>query len=136
MNKTLRITFTILGLVTGTAVLVLVGMYLGQAGWNTAGSTSGSMMGGMMPGMPGMPGMMGSGFTNGFGSLGWPGMLLGWVVNLGLIFGTVVLVVWLVRQVSAPPTGTTVAPREILDQRYARGEITREEFELMKKDLQ
>jgi putative membrane protein len=47
--------------------------------------------------------------------------------------------VWLARAIfnsggsqhlPSPPTA-----REILDQRYARGELTREQYELMKQDL-
>ncbi|GAB4577371.1 MAG: hypothetical protein Fur0022_01020 [Anaerolineales bacterium] len=141
MNKTLRITFTILGIV---GILVLLGIFFGRAGWNMAGPWTGSMMGGgMMNGMgqgmmPGhMPGIMGGGFTNGWGSLGWPGnwpgMILGWLVNLGLIIGAVFLVTWLVRGASASSRGSATAgqfpaPREVLQTRYARGEITREQY--------
>jgi len=147
MNKTLRITFTILGLVV---VLVLLGIFFGRSG-NMAGFWPGSMMGlaqngtgnvpyGMMGGgmMNGMgPGMMGSGITNGWGTFGWPGMILGWIVNIGLIVGVVLLVVWLVRRVAAPGQGLAnpfqaqtgfPTPREVLQTRYARGEITREQY--------
>ena len=69
----------------------------------------------------------------GFGGFGL-GMIIFWIV---IIVG----IVWLVKSLSGnaqTPTwlqGGTNA-REILDQRYARGEITQDEFEAMKQDLQ
>ena len=62
-------------------------------------------------------------------------MLLFWAV---LIAGAV----WLAKVVFVGRERPTVAPgapgpnpREVLDQRYARGEITREEYELIRADL-
>ena len=55
--------------------------------------------------------------------------------------GLIALAVWLVKvlfspnHVSHPPVGNTASPREILDQRYARSEMTREQYEQMKQDL-
>ena len=71
-----------------------------------------------------------------FGGIGLLLMVLFWGV---LIAGGV----WLVKAVftSAPQNyaGNTISsqasPREILDQRYARGEISREEYERIKSDL-
>jgi len=71
-----------------------------------------------------------------FGGLGLILMVLFWGA---LIFGGV----WLVKTVftSSPQTHSGNAaekqpsPREILDQRYARGEISREEYEQIKADL-
>ena len=133
MNKTLRITFTILGVV---AVLALLGFVFGRSGWNTSGFWPGGMMGsGTMHGI--RPGMMGRGFTTGWGNFGWPGMILGLIINIGLIIGVVLLVVWLVQRVSASIQGNqapyglvggSVNPREILQARYAHGEITREQY--------
>jgi putative membrane protein len=76
-------------------------------------------------------------FGMGFGIVGLLLMLLFWG---GLIFGAV----WLVRalfQVGAQsgPSGRTDrdnSPRDILDQRYARGEITRQQYEGMRQDLE
>lgn len=74
----------------------------------------------------------------GFGNFGWLGMILGLIINIGLIVGVVLLIVWLVKRVSAPnqgfqppygPVGGSLgSPREILQARYARGEITREQY--------
>jgi putative membrane protein len=89
-------------------------------------------------------GMHGFGFW-GLGNLGWPGMILGLIINIGLIVGVVLLVVWLMKRVSAPNQGTQVpygpvggslgGPREILQARYARGEITREQYLEILADL-
>lgn len=138
VNKTLRITFTILAIV---GILVLLGFFFGRSGWNMTGLTQGGVTNtpyGMMNGMG--PGMMGGGFTNGFVTFGWPGMILGWIVNIGLIVGAIFLVVWLVNRVSVPGQGSASAglfsaPREILQTRYARGEITREQYLEMLGDV-
>ncbi len=86
--------------------------------------------------------MNGYGF-GGFGTFGWIGMILNLVITIGLIVGIVLLVVWLVRrfntggQTSATygQSNVQITLREILQRRYARGEITREQYELMKSDL-
>ena len=87
-----------------------------------------------------MGGMMGG---TGFGTLGLLGGILNLVVTAGLILGVVVLAVWLVRKVGAdgsliptarwPEPGPS--PREILQRRYAGGEITREQFQQMLADV-
>jgi len=80
------------------------------------------------------------GGTDFFG--GWGGTLMMFFMGffwILLIVGGIVLVWWLVTQARpAPPTHP--APREetaleILNKRYAKGEITKEEYESMKKDL-
>lgn len=80
--------------------------------------------------------MMMTGIGMGLGGIGLILMLLFWG---SLIFGGV----WLVRTIFAnnqqkePKAGSMkrVTPRETLDQRYARGEINREEYETIKSDL-
>ena len=67
----------------------------------------------------------------GFGMVG--GMLLFWVV---LIVLAVLLVRGLFQTNQANPTNQSPTARQILQQRYARGEITQEQFQLMMKDLQ
>ena len=61
-----------------------------------------------------------------------------------LIFwgGLIAFAIWLVKSLFASsrrPTNTTqvleLNANKILDQRYARGELTREQYELMKNDL-
>ena len=87
-----------------------------------------------------MGGMMGgTGFGSGFG-------LIGLLLNLVIIVGIVVLVIWAVRQFSSSGQGsgpagqqnnrqTEATPREIIEKRYARGEITRAQYQEMLSDL-
>ncbi len=71
----------------------------------------------------------------GYGMMGFG--LIGLLFNALIIAGIVVLVVWAVRRFSDPAGrqagGQT--PREIVQARYARGEITREQYENMLDDL-
>ena len=65
----------------------------------------------------------------------------------GLLFmflflaGVIVLAIWLVSVLfprTARPTALDdqdLSARQILDRRYARGEITREQYETMKQDI-
>lgn len=76
-----------------------------------------------------------TGFGMGFGLIGLLVMGLFWI-------GLILLVVWMVRALFQGGQRTPNSPadrgpsaREILNQRYARGEITREQFELMRRDL-
>ena len=79
--------------------------------------------------------MMGTGWGNmmggwnGFGILGWIPMLLFWIL---LILGVVALIRYLGRSGQQRDSKT---PLEILKERYAKGEIDKNEFEGMKKDL-
>lgn len=79
------------------------------------------------------PGMMGYGY----GYSGWWGLvtLLFWVLAIA---GGVALVVWLVRQGqgSHPAAGGEDRALATLRERYARGEITQDEFEQMRRTLQ
>ena len=75
------------------------------------------------------------GFGMGFG-------VLGIVIMLGFWVGLIMLSVWIVKslfQGTGNPTNTNEGnfskPKEILDQRYSRGEITRDQYELMKQDI-
>jgi putative membrane protein len=62
------------------------------------------------------------------------GMMLGMLVFWGLVITGVVLGIrWLVRQGSAESKGDRAL--DILRERYARGEINREEFLARKRDL-
>jgi putative membrane protein len=88
-----------------------------------------------------MGGMMG-GF--GFGSLGWIGMILNLVITIGVIVGVVLLIVWLVRRASGDSVGRSLlersagvqsSPKEILQLRYAQGEINSQQYQEMLSDL-
>lgn len=81
----------------------------------------------------------------GYGNFGWFGiisMLLGLVITIGLIVGLVLLALSLLRRPgpgagpwTQPRAGEQLSPREILQIRYARGEITREQYQQMLADL-
>ena len=72
----------------------------------------------------------------GFDGMGWGWIGLG-IVHMALfwilvILGIVVLVKWLA---GGGPSRVEGRALEILKERYARGELTREEFERMKRDV-
>ena len=79
----------------------------------------------------------GQGMMGGFGGGGWFGsifMLIFWGL---IIVGLVLLIRWLVfatRRGEDPARGGSRA-MDILKERYARGEIDREEFEQRRRDL-
>lgn len=80
--------------------------------------------------------MMGGGGMMGYGGFG----LIDLLFNLVIIIGVVVLVVWAVRRFTNGTSGWnqlsgSQSPREILQARYARGEITREQYQQMLSDL-
>ena len=74
---------------------------------------------------------------NGF--VGW-GMGFGFIFMLlfwGLIIlGIVTLIRWLMTQSPTSRSPDNKTPLEIVQERYARGEIDREEYEQKKRDLQ
>lgn len=79
---------------------------------------------------------MGGGGMMGFGGFG----LIGLLFNLAIIDGVVVLIVWAVKRFSSGTTSwdrsaANQSPREILQARYARGGITREQYQQMLSDL-
>jgi len=70
------------------------------------------------------------------GTFGW-WMVAGWIWML-LFWGAIVgLVIWGVNKFTSASRSSEDrgAPLEIAKMRYARGEITKEEFEQLKKDL-
>lgn len=83
----------------------------------------------------------GLGWFGGMGGYGWAGLLL----NVLLILGFILLVVWIVRKgfsfTSGGPSSNAsldrqAAPKEILAVRYARGEIDRDEYRNTLADLE
>jgi putative membrane protein len=79
----------------------------------------------------GMMGWGGSGY--GISIFGWLFMLLFW----GLIIVGLVLLVRLLWNQSRPSGGSSIgeAPLDILKRRYAKGEITKEEYDQIRRDL-
>ena len=75
----------------------------------------------------------GIGFGAGWGmGFGGPFMILTWVLVIAAI---VVLVKWLADS-STDRSARDKAPLEILRERYARGEIDRQEYEQKRRDLE
>ena len=66
------------------------------------------------------------------GVSGW-----GWMVLWMALFwgGTIVLVIWGVRNWTGSNRQGSSSPLEILEERYARGEIDREEFDSRRQHL-
>lgn len=98
------------------------------------------MMGGGMMG--------GGGFGPAFGGFGLWGGLIGLLFNLAILVGIVLLVIWAVQRLnrSANSVAPTISPNgsgtgqsgsahEILKVRYARGELTRDEYQTMLNDV-
>ncbi len=88
-------------------------------------------------------GMMG-GFGSGFGGLGLIGTFVNLAITLAFIVGLVLLVAWLWRRVnlggqvlavSQPQVKAGASPKDVLQTRYAQGEITREQYQQMLADL-
>lgn len=83
-------------------------------------------------------GMLGPGMMRGgmMGSYGWGFSPFGAILSLAswglLIGGGVLLAVWLVRNSGRSSSQSTL---DILKARYAKGEITKEQYEQMKRDL-
>ena len=84
--------------------------------------------------MWGWPNMMG-GF---FGGMGWVGMILGFIFFIAIIVGIILLIVWLVKRTTQLPSGLKTESKalETLKERYAKGEISKEQYEQIKKDIQ
>jgi putative membrane protein len=93
--------------------------------------------------------MMGGaqGVMGGFG-FGLGGGLIGLVFNIALLVGLVLLVIWAVQKFSGSANtgpqaisrtgsgaGQVPSAREVLDIRYARGELTREDYQAVLGDL-
>ncbi|MBI4201657.1 MAG: SHOCT domain-containing protein [Chloroflexi bacterium] len=70
-------------------------------------------------------------------NVGWGWMALGWLWMV-VFWGAIIwLVVWAVGRLTQGqrPAGQGPTPLEITQARYARGEITREQYEQLKRDL-
>lgn len=71
---------------------------------------------------------------HGFNGMGW-GMGIGWIFGL-LVFA---VIIWLIFRMVNTNQGVPAFPNKtalaILDERYARGEISKEEYEDMKREI-
>ena len=74
---------------------------------------------------------------------GWPmmgfggiGMIFGFIFFVLIVIGVILLIVWLIRRTGYNITDkTNTRSLEILKERYAKGELTKEQYENMKKEL-
>lgn len=79
-----------------------------------------------------MPGWMMSGWGMGYGFFGWLMMFLFWI----LIIAAVLLGVrWFIDQGKLKGSSVEETPLDILKKRYASGEIDKEKFETMRREL-
>lgn len=76
-----------------------------------------------------------NGFGMGFGGFGFLFMAIFWIVIIAAA-------IWLLSNLfprdsaSRPPQGTPDSAVDILKRRYARGEVTKEEYAAMRHDLE
>jgi|SRR5579859_356507 len=90
----------------------------------------------MMSQMSGMTGsgMMGSTLANGMAFWTSPWYWFGWLLFAALLVLLIVGVVWMIRATRRPASGPET-PLNILQLRLARGEVSPEQFEAMKRQL-
>ncbi len=107
-------------------ILSIILLVLGGAPAALAQGPGGGFMG---------PGMMGSWGMR----MGWPGMIFMWLFWALIIVGLILLIRWLLQSTReirpAVPASPGSRALDILAERYARGEIDREEYEEKKRDL-
>ncbi len=89
----------------------------------------------------------GFGHFGAFGGLGWIRLIFGGMLMFAFLLGAILLIVWLARMFLQRERGyryggssTSVPPSQpaaldIVQTRYAKGEITREEYKQMLEDL-
>jgi putative membrane protein len=68
-------------------------------------------------------------------SWGWGGMILGPIMMIIILIAVVLLVRWLVNP-GHSDAHPHKSPRDILEERYAKGEIDRQEFEERRRVLE
>lgn len=71
------------------------------------------------------------GSVGNLGAWSWIGFILNLIFWIGLFAGLTLLVVRALR----PPAVSQSTTKEMLQAQYARGEISREEYELRKQDI-
>ncbi len=81
------------------------------------------------------PGMMGGQWSGDRWGGGWSMPFFGMIFWLLVLAGIVLVVVSLARRGASPEQKPADAPLDILRRRLASGEITREEYEAVKKEL-
>ena len=101
----------------------------------SAGMMGNGMMG-MMNMMRGGGNMMGTNMMGGsfWGSSWWLWSVVGMLFWIALLATLVLLIIWLYKTITRQTTQGGSA-LEILKKRFAKGEITKKEFESMKKEI-
>ena len=122
-------------------------MYCGQGGMMGSGGMmgmmnmmGGGMMGGQTPQTSVMQGMMGGNMMNnvGYGMIGNNPVGFGYswgfwnVIWLLFWIGIIVLIIWLIYKFIIKREVVSETPLEILKKRYAKGEITKKQFDDVK----
>jgi uncharacterized membrane protein len=69
------------------------------------------------------------------GVWGWVGMILNLIFWFGLFAGLTLMLVRSMSRAWVPASGELPNPKEMLQAQYARGEITREEYQLRKQNI-
>lgn len=93
--------------------------------------------------MGGFGGCCGSGWFGSLGGYGWAGIVMNLILAVAAVAGLGLLLVWLFRKLRMSASGISassggdavVSPREVIAVRYARGELTRDDFMRMMTDL-
>ncbi len=80
------------------------------------------------------------GIFGNWGGWGWLGLILTLIFWAGLIISAIFLTLWVIRRLRSSPLVITngsqpTSAKEILQVRFARGELTREQYELMQRDI-
>jgi putative membrane protein len=122
-------TGTVLAVILIVVLVLLLFGGVGMMGLGGFGMMGPGMMGGY--GGYGMHGF-GTSFGVGYTSVGAILALVFWAL---IIAGVVLLVAWLFRS-SGAATPAANSAMELLKARYAKGEITKEQFDAIKRDLQ
>ena len=80
------------------------------------------------------PNMMGGFFGGGLGIIG---MVMGFIFLALIIAGIIILIIWIAKRTGSTSIeqGNNSNALEILKQRYVKGEITKGEFDALKKDI-
>lgn len=141
MNRVLKVVLIVLAVIVGLAAVIAVGFFIdhGLSGgifrhpMVMEGYRSFANPDGRFPG----PRMM-----IGYSPFGFLGGILGRLVGFGLFVALIILLVWAASRLVTPRNAyaspgkpvETLSVQEILDRRYARGEISREEYLQVLKD--
>lgn len=75
------------------------------------------------------------GTVGSWGAWDWIGMILNLIFWIGLFAGLTLLIVRALRNPRVPAAVGQPTAKEMLQAQYARGEISREEYELRKQDI-